>query len=735
MSEAGESWFTGRAAEVEALSAVLARAASGAGGMVWLAGEAGAGKTALVEQVVADAGPRCWAARAAGAGGCPPFESLAGLFAAPGRGANPLAKLLRLGGSATFRDLRDAVAAGLERATRDGPAVLFLDDAQSADPTTLERLPEVLPLLESRPVALVVAFRDDEVGADHPLRRARAQLGRERSVASLALGPLGDGEARALIEKALGAPPSPGLANELLVRSGGLPLFLLDLCRALRDGDHLVPTAAGLALAGAARVPLPESVRDLASLQMAGLSGPAREALEAAAVAGPEFDIGFLLRLGAGEEAVDQLIGARVLAERGGRARFRHPLVREVALEEVPWSRRRRLHGQVADLMAKSGAPAQQVAEHLLAAGREADACRALLESAERACGDHAYGEAAEHFSRALAVWPEGEREDERLGYLERMARCAQSGGCLRESARAWREIAGSPQLDRDPARRASAFGSLALVHDLMGAEGLAAEARDAAIATFERAGMAEAAAGEALAQAESEVLLLRLAAGQRSAERALDFARKAKRSDLESRATSAVGLALAMQGRRTAARRKIEAALQLALEHGHKDAAAVAYQRMAYVYSYVGDYRGQCDAFGTAIGFCNREGLDHEKVTCLGCMSYALFRLGEWKKSAEVCRGIIDSHPPGEPGRLLAEGVLGVLCAARGQVRQARKLLLPVDEKARALGLAPLELVTRAALAWTDEQSGTRPAPPSDTASSSPSGAAPRTPATSSPG
>ena len=119
-----------------------------------------------------------------------------------------------------------------------------------------------------------------------------------------------------------------------------------------------------------ADAPLPETLREAVLTGLAGVPAEARAALEQAAALGVRFDLRLAAEL-AGEAAVLAALEAGPLEEAApGEAAFRHALVREAVLADVPWPRRRVLHERAATALAASGAPAVAVAEQWLAARR-----------------------------------------------------------------------------------------------------------------------------------------------------------------------------------------------------------------------------------------------------------------------------------------------------------------------------------------------------------------------------
>src|SRR2546423_5411050 len=135
-----------------------------------------------------------------------------------------------------------------------------------------------------------------------------------------------------------------------------MPFAVEELALALRDG-------------GASAAVVPDGVREAVLLRTARLSGAERALLETAAVAGQEFDIDPVLAVCGLSAWPDGFTGAGLLTEiRDGRAAFRHSLTHEAAYADIPWSRRRGLHRELARALAGSDAVPALIAVHPLAA-------------------------------------------------------------------------------------------------------------------------------------------------------------------------------------------------------------------------------------------------------------------------------------------------------------------------------------------------------------------------------
>jgi predicted ATPase len=406
----------GRTRERAELDRFLAGVRAAEGGLVLIAGQAGVGKSVLVEDALdrsdllvlrgaasetsaAPYGPIVQALR------CYLHEVPGGLSASTdltGELGLLLPELGPPGGSTDRATLFEAIRSALHLIAARGPAALLLDDLQWADATTLELLSTLAVAVADQPLALVGVYRDDEITRGHPLRRLRNELRRAGALRELTVEPLGPDATAALAQRRLGSSVSSALARIIYDRTQGLPFFVEELAAALIAGGCLEGGPHGLALAVGENVPIPESVRDAVLVRAAGLSEAAWGALEVASAAGTRFGLDLVAEL-AGEAPLGEPVAHGLIVElEPGEAAFRHALAREAVYGEVPWPRRRALHRELAAGLESRGAPAAAVAEHWLAARELERARSAFVEAAEQFCGVHAYRDALRAARRAL---------------------------------------------------------------------------------------------------------------------------------------------------------------------------------------------------------------------------------------------------------------------------------------------------------------------------------------------
>jgi DNA-binding CsgD family transcriptional regulator len=679
----------GRETERARLQTAATDAGQGRGTLLLLAGEAGIGKTVLARTTLRASGLRV-------------LEGTALQDGAPAYWPLTTALGARLTPGPDRAALLDAVAAAITDTAADGPVAMFLDDLQWADDATLDALAATAALIETEPVLVVGAYRSDEMPRGHPLRRLRSELRRQGRLHEVAVEPLAERDTAALLATALGAEPSPSLVTTVLARTGGVPFFIEELAAVLASGERTRSGRAGLELADADGLPLPDSVRDAVLVRAARLRPEARSALTVAAAIGQTFDLELAATLASLEEWPAQpLDHAFVVEVEPGRLRFRHDLVREAFYGEIPWSQRPALHRAIAQrLEADRAVSGSAVAEHW-ARGREPDRARlAFLAAASEFGAVHAYRDGARCIRRALALWPEGADDDGRLDALDELGRCAERDGDLSGAVQAWREAAEGRRSHEKPVLLGETLRCLAGALELQGHWEDALDARSQAAESFASAGRPADAAAERLLVATH----LRSAASFHAALAVLETAKseatRSGRRDLEARVLGLEGNVRARMGEEDRSLELVRAGLALALEHNQSGAAAEIYQRLADSLEHVGDYTAARKTYDEAFSYCAANAIDPTAQVCLACLSVVLRQTGEWDQSAALCREVLASPAATLHARGAASGTLGLILAVRGQHRPARPLLLESATVARHIELAAMELLSAWGLA-----------------------------------
>ena len=396
----------GRAAEIAVLGDAVDRVVSGRPAVVLIEGEAGIGKTRLLAGVLEDArgrGVQVAAGRAeelertrpfglvAAAFGCvrsspdPRRAAIAALLATRGGDRGPITVTsdpgLRFRAVDAFADLAEELALA-------GPLVIGVDDLQWADPSSLLTLAAVSHRLAYLPVALIGCLRPSP---RIPELDRLAGLLLDAGGRILAVRGLTERAVAELVAEVVAAVPGPGLLAGISGAAGN-PLFVTELLGALAQ-EGAIETAGGRA--EVAEVTLPPTLRLTILRRLSFLSEDSLQALRAASILGSSFTVTELSATMARPAlelsvVLAEGIAGRVLEEYGAVIRFRHDLIRDAIYEDLPLSVRRGLHREAGQRLARTGAPALQVAEQLGRGAGQGDAeaigwlTRAAREAAAR---------------------------------------------------------------------------------------------------------------------------------------------------------------------------------------------------------------------------------------------------------------------------------------------------------------------------------------------------------------
>ena len=412
--------FFGRGPELDVFGEARKRARSAQRCQaVFVAGEAGIGKTALLAQVGRAAHEQGsvvlfgHADEGLGVAYQPWIEVASSLvrYSDPGilealrpgeRGA--LVRLVPEVGGETDRVgdpdterllLLEGVTELLAAASQEHPVLVVLDDLHWADTASLQLLRHVIA--STVPMDLVVAcsYRDTELVRGDSLTKLLADLRREANVARVGLRGLEDHEVVELLAAAAGHvldDAGVGLAHALRRETDGNPFFTAELLRHLGETGGIVLGEDGHWTVGGEleELGLPSSVRDVVGRRVERLGEDALRVLSLAAVIGREFPLDMLARLtDIGEEALldvmDAAVAAAVLAESAetDRYRFAHALIQHTLYDELSPARRQRAHQRVAEAL-ETDAPHEdpavlaELARHWIAATRPADLDKAI---------------------------------------------------------------------------------------------------------------------------------------------------------------------------------------------------------------------------------------------------------------------------------------------------------------------------------------------------------------------
>ncbi len=401
-----DSAMVGRRWEMSAVDGLLEGAIEGHGAVVGLVGPPGIGKSRLVREVAATAGRsgvEVFTAFCESHTNQIPFHAVArllraatgvdGLDAQTARAriragvadadaedllllddllgiGDPDAALPKIDPDARRRRLTALVNA--EALSRESPAVYVIEDAHWIDDVSESMLADFLAVIPQTPLLVLVTYRPEYQGA----------LARVFGAQTIALAPLRDSEAAALITGLLGPDPSVGeLAQSIADRAAGNPFFAEEIVRELAERGVLSgQSGAYVSTADVAEVSVPATLQTTIAARIDRLDLKAKRTLSAASVIGSRFGLDLVNALGV-EPAVTDLMAAQLIDQvrftRKPEFVFRNPVIRAVAYESQLRSDRAELHRRLAAAIEARGSAdenAALIAEHLDAAGDLRDA-------------------------------------------------------------------------------------------------------------------------------------------------------------------------------------------------------------------------------------------------------------------------------------------------------------------------------------------------------------------------
>lgn len=411
--------LVGRELELSRLLGVLERARAGEARAVLLAGDAGVGKTRVLDEVASQAamdGMTVLTGHCVDLGdvGLPylPFTEVLGVLAGDERfasvlAAHPEVERMLGGGTDTARDSRPRLFEGMAGLLADladvAPLLLVLEDLHWADQSSRDLLRFLLSRgVLHRPaggVAVLASYRADDLHRRHPLRPLLAELVRLPAVERLELRPLADTEVTRLVRALQERPLPETTVRRIVERAEGNAFYAEELLAA-------TDTQAG---------GVPSGLADVLLIRFEQLSETAQQVLRTAAVAGRRVEHD-LLREAVGlpeaelESALREALGRQLLVPgTGDTYSFRHALAREAVYADLLPGERARLHGAFARLLADRPGRAETAAErahHYRESHDLAEALTASLEAADHARRLGAPAEELRHLETALDLWP-----------------------------------------------------------------------------------------------------------------------------------------------------------------------------------------------------------------------------------------------------------------------------------------------------------------------------------------
>ena len=474
-----------RTEEMNVLKEAVYRAVHGEGGLVFVHGEAGIGKTRLVRELGAYA-------RSRGVqvlyGRCPALFRMDGvppyilwkevikdyletctpeqLHRVIGYYPAEVAKLVPEI-SQTLRSipqsfpispeqeqnrLFEAVSQFITNISRETPLLVVLDDLQWTDPSSLLLLHYLARGVQKTPLLLLGAYRSSDINDKHPLSPVLTELNRERLPQSISLKRMSLDDISEMIRQILEQDDVPTeFCKMVYEKTRGNPFFAEEVIKSLKEEEVIYREENKWKIKEVSRIEFPETVKSVLKTRFARLDEECQSVLTFASFVGNDFTLEAMCALTGIEEnklleLIDKILKTGLIKEREVRGEgvcsFADILVRDVVYDEVSLLKRKKLHGVVGRALEKAYAKKidehfGELASHFLESGDKDKALDYFLKAGEKAQKVYANNEATSYFQSALALLeeregelPEKRRILERLGDIKRLV--GEHDACLK---------------------------------------------------------------------------------------------------------------------------------------------------------------------------------------------------------------------------------------------------------------------------------------------------------------
>ena len=655
-----------------ALHGAHSEALAGRGGLVFVVGEAGVGKTALLHAFRNNVTRTSRTLE----GACDPLftpRPLAPFVDVAAALGGPLDASIKEG------DSPSGVFGALLEELRTPGTVLIIDDLHWADEATLDVVRLLGRRIESVPALVIATYRDDELDRTHPLRVVLGELATTRDFSRIQLERLSP---RAVAQM---ADTYDVDARELFRRTSGNPFFVTEV---LESGSSEIPT----------------TVRDAVLARTARLDENAMAVVEVVAITPPHAENWLLDAVGGDAVAeLDVCLASGVLVATDAGVAFRHELARMVVEESIDPRRRVELHRRLLTALAEppvGAADAARLAHHAEAAGDGPAVLRYAPTAAEQAHSRGAYREAAAQYERALRFasdLPPGER----AALLEGRSRACYLAD---DQVEAIEVIGQAIACWKDQGAPLSQARALSELTSYLLCRGLYSRAREA-VADAEGLVTHGPESGTTAHVLHSRSLLI----WDSDIDACIDLAREAgemadRCGDAETGAEARVTVGSVELQRDVAFGREIlEIAAAECHARGLKQQAARALNNLGAFGVIHPDHRLANEFLPVALEYCVAHNLDLWRINVLALLTRSQLDQGRWTEAAESATELLRDPRESPWPHLEALLVLALVRARRGDpgAREAIDAALDVPISPEEVGAVVDLAAARAEIAW----------------------------------
>jgi predicted ATPase/KaiC/GvpD/RAD55 family RecA-like ATPase len=621
-----------RTEEMNVLKEAVYRAVHGEGGLVFIHGEAGIGKTRLVRELGAYARSRgvqvlygrCPALFRMD--GVPPYiiwkevikeyletcnpeqlyrvigyypAEVAKLVPELGQKLRSIPQSFPISPEQEQNRLFEAVSQFITNISRETPLLVVLDDLQWTDPSSLLLLHYLARDVQKTPLLLLGAYRDTDIDSKHPLTPVVAELKRERLPQSVSLKRMSPEDTSEMIRQILEQDDIPPEFCRLVYeKTRGNPFFIEEVIESLKEESVIYREENRWKIKEVSEIEFPETVKNVIKARLDRLDDDCQNVLALASFVGNDFTIEAMCAVTGIEkskllESIDKMFKTGLIKERvirgEGICSFADILVRDVVYEEISPLKRKELHGVVGCALEKVYAKTiddhlGELGYHFLESGDKEKALDYFLKARDKAMKVYANNEVISYCQSALKLL-EGkeERLQEKAQVLEKLGDVKSIVGEYTDSLKYWHEalLLSLKLSEKENVARLHSKMAAILWQDT-GATEKAMEHLDEAVRILED--MPESAE---LARAYSLRAQALWHGGDQAgtlswAEKALELSKKLSAFDVVAESYTNLALALKDTGKTEEAIECLEKALKIALDNGYFETAMRIYNNLA---------------------------------------------------------------------------------------------------------------------------------------------------------
>lgn len=660
---------------LDELDAILERAAGGNGHTALITGEAGIGKTSLIEYFIEQQRENARILP----GACDALftpRPLGPLYDIVQQTDSDFMELLKTEAqrsiifNAFLEELQDSVL----------PTVLIIEDIHWADEATLDLIKFLARRISRTDALLILTYRDDEIGRDHPLRLVLGDIPGP-TVTRIRLPRL----TRAAVQQLAGERQRAGqIVYEI---TGGNPFFVTEV---LSNTDQDIP----------------DTIRDAVLARFARLSPVAREVLEFVSVVPGKTERWLLKKFSDDSAAcLAECVEMGMLRDDGSAVAFRHELSRLAIEDSLNTVKRQALHVGVLQALREQGMESVGIARLVHHATRAGDR-RALRELAplagKQAAALGAHREAASHYKTALE-YADTLPPEQRVALLEARSYECYLTDQLEEAFRARSEAYSIRRKLQQSEKEGESLRWLSRLSWFLGRRASAERYAAEAVKILETLS-----AGPELAMAYSNLAQLHMLADEKEeavrwGNKAIKMAEDLGDQNVLAHALNNVGTAQMKNPHDKEGEANLLRSLQISLDKGFEEHAARAYTNFSSraVENKMADEALRYLTEG--IDYCIERDLDSWKFYMQGWLARLHFEQGRWNEAGETAQAILSAYRVSPITRVVALAYLGWLRVRRGDpgaqsaLDEARELAISTEELQR---IAPVT-AARAEAAW----------------------------------